>query len=117
MYTSEELVGLINLGNGAAVEMFNTELEKVLNNLDDINKKSKDERSITLVVKFKPGETHGIISTSIEVKSKLSGQRVFATNIMMGRKGAKVEARELYQQQPLDFKNNVVQIEREKEGE
>ena len=109
MYTSDELVSLVNIGGGAAVEMFDQELNKVLENLDDVNKKGKDERSITVTVKFKPGEAQGIIGTSIEVKSKLSGQRVHPTHIMIGRNGTKMEARELQQKQkPLPFTENVV---------
>lgn len=110
MYTSEELTSLANLDNGGAIELFDLELEKVLENIDDINKKGKDERSITLTVKLKPTDTEGIVSTQIEVKSKLAGQRTRSTHLMIGREGGKVKARELYKQQPLEFGNNVTQI-------
>ena len=120
MYTSEELVSLNNLGNGAAVEMFDNELEKVLNNLQDINKDGKAERSITLTVKFKPTDTQGIVSTQIECKSKLSGQRIFPTHLMIGHNGRQSEAREMFQQQPLQFKDpdgKVVPIERKEDSQ
>lgn len=116
MYTSEELVSLTNLGNGAAVEKFDLELERVLHDLDDINKDPNAERTITLVVKFKPTGTQGIVETIIHCDPKMGKRKAFTTHLMIGHNGRRMEAREMFKQRPLEFKdadNKVVSIGKE----
>lgn len=113
MFTAEETINLKNLGNGAAIEMFDVELQKVLQDLYDPNKLNDQERSITLTVKFKPGESQGIILTKVSCTSKLGGQKVFGTSLMIGREASgRVEAREMFVQRPLPLGDKIVPMER-----
>ena len=54
--TSDEKLSLANLGGGAAVEKFDTELQKVLDNIADPNTVENAGREVTLKVKIKPKE-------------------------------------------------------------
>ena len=47
MYTSDELTSLINLADGAAIELFDMELLKVLENIQNPNRQKDLEREIT----------------------------------------------------------------------
>lgn len=53
---SETLLGLENLKDGAAVEMLNDELQRVLANIQDVNTDSKQVRELNLKIKIKPSE-------------------------------------------------------------
>lgn len=84
-------VSLENLGNGACVEKFNIELEKVIENILDPNTDGK-ARVITLKVAIKPSEKNRT-ATDVEVhcSSKLSAPVAFGTHIYMGtQKGVMV---------------------------
>jgi hypothetical protein len=52
----EPSVSLQNLGGGAAIELFDLELQKVLENISDENTRPAVVREITLKVKIKPGD-------------------------------------------------------------
>jgi hypothetical protein len=110
MYTNDEIASLGNLAKGGVIELFDLELEKALRNIDDPNKVKDSEREIVLTVKLKPTDTKGIVSIKIGIKSKLAGQRIINTALMIGRGPNGMEARELYQQQPLFNDNKVIRI-------
>ena len=52
----DEKLSLINLAGGTAVDKFDLELERVIDNILDPNSKETADRSITLTVTFKPKE-------------------------------------------------------------
>ena len=56
MYTKDETLTLANLGDGAALEKFNAELEKVFADIMDPNTEATEPRSITMKIIFKPDE-------------------------------------------------------------
>jgi len=71
---NEEKLSLVNIEGGAAVEMFDLALQKVLENINDINT-SDAAREITLKVKVKPmDENRSIIVYSIVCPTKTCGQ-------------------------------------------
>jgi len=71
---SDEKLSLVNLEGGAAVEMFDTALQKVLENIHDINT-TADAREITLKVKVKPmDENRSIVVYAITCPTKTCGQ-------------------------------------------
>ena len=71
---TEEKLSLVNIRGGAAVEMFDIALQKVLENIHDINT-TEDAREITLKVKIKPlPENRSIIMYSIACPTKTCGQ-------------------------------------------
>lgn len=104
MYTSEESLNLNNLGNGAAAELFEKELDRVLKDILDPNTEATAQREISLKVAFKPDDDRDLGATGIKVTSKLAGSRVFVTKVAFGRdKSGKVEAREVFSGQQTLF--------------
>lgn len=91
---AERFVTLDWLGQGAALEMWQDEFQKVLDNIADVNTKATTERTVTLTVKIKPDENRRYGSSLIECKSKVAPVRGHATAIYMGRKGGKMVATE-----------------------
>ena len=112
MFTKEEPVSLTNLGEGAAIELFNEELQKVLDNIVDPNTKPKQAREVVLRVKITPDEERDIGDIEITCISKPAPAKGFTTKCILGRTGKHGEARELQSAQTsfLD-KDNVVGIE------
>lgn len=60
MAEDDEIVSLVNLGNRAAIALFDAELKKVLANILDINMQESPKRTITLKVSIKPLADRGI---------------------------------------------------------
>lgn len=79
-----EPMNYANLGGGAAAEMFDRELEKVLANIRDLNHPSADKREITLKVEFKPDESREKARVDISVSSKMPGFRSFESFAYLG---------------------------------
>jgi len=120
MITDDEPITLITLGNGAAVEKFQDELQKVLDNIMDPNTKPDEVREVTLKVKIKPDEKRSIGSIFIEAKSKLVADSAFKTMCSFGSAHGKGIAREYKQTLPLfDEKGDgkVVEMNGKKKGE
>lgn len=68
-----EKVSLANLANGAAIERFDAELTRVLDNIADPNTKVKQARTVTLTVAIVPSADRTIGVVSIKAASKLAG--------------------------------------------
>lgn len=90
MQNEEEVVSLENLGNGAAVELFNRELQRVLDNIQDPNSLETAKRSITLTVGIKPLADRGLGGVEIACKSTLAPTQSFSTRFYFGRDAAGV---------------------------
>lgn len=65
-------VGLETINNGAAVELFNEELKKVLSNINDIQVDAKQVREIKLVFAIHPTDDRMSASVTIQASSKLA---------------------------------------------
>ncbi len=89
---AEEYLSLSNLKSGAAVEMFDDELKRVLTNIQDVNTDPKTVRELTLTVKIKPSEDREFGAVSMEVKSKLAHPKPETTFINMGKRGGRAVA-------------------------
>lgn len=84
MGSEKEGLSLASIKNGAAIEAFDLVLQDVLVNIQDPNTEAKDEREITLRVKFKPDEDRFLSATGIECwPSKLAKRRPITTQIAM----------------------------------
>ena len=79
-----EPMSYANLGSGAAAEMFDRELEKVLANIQDPNHPYKPKREITLSVAFYPDESREKARIEISVASKAPGFRACETQAYIG---------------------------------
>ena len=71
----EQKLSLINLEDGAAIEMFDNALQQVIENIPDINT-TLDAREISLKVTIKPmDENRSIIVYGIKCPTKICGQQ------------------------------------------
>lgn len=62
---------LTNLHNGAAVELFEYELKRVLENIADDNTSPTAVREIKITIKLKPSKDRSTATTELNVDSKL----------------------------------------------
>jgi len=83
--TDERLVSLETMNGGAAIELFNEELQKVLNNIGDPNTKPDAAREINLKVKIKPDEKRRYADVSMQTTTKLAPVRETTTVFWLGK--------------------------------
>lgn len=88
----EQFVSLDSLANGSAVDLFNTELSKVLENILDPNTKADAVRSVTLKVEIKPSESRSVGDVGISVTSKLAPPKSAKATLYFGTKQGKAVA-------------------------
>ena len=79
-----EAMSYMTLGGGAAAEMFDRELEKVLANIYDPNRPYKQPRKITLELTLRPDENRDKVGVSIAVSSKAPGFKSFDSLAYLG---------------------------------
>lgn len=82
---SEEIVTLASVGNGAALELFEYELRKVIANIGDVNTSPKKKRSITIKLDIQPSDTREIGYYNIEVSSKLAPVKPVESTMYFGK--------------------------------
>jgi len=80
-----EQVNLATIAGGAAVELFEQELGKVVENILDPNTEADAARTITLTIKLKPNNERNIGSVSVAAKSSLAAFRAASTQMFFGR--------------------------------
>lgn len=85
MFTNDEPISLKNLGGGAAIERFDDELSRVLDNVMDPNTDAEKVREVTLKVKIKPTKDRDMGAVSIEVNGKIASPSGYPTQIFIGR--------------------------------
>jgi predicted HTH domain antitoxin len=102
-------VTLTNLKQGAALEIWQREFDKVLENMADRNTKVKTAREITLTVKIVPTEDRCLGAVSIECKSKLAAVRAVEASLELVQEGVKQVAYQRGSQGelPLDVKPGI----------
>lgn len=79
-----KIVSLTTINNGAALELFEEELKKVLANMNDVSVESDATREITLKFKFKPSNDGSMAVTTVQAISKMApikphGGSIFVT--------------------------------------
>ena len=84
-------VTLTEMQGGAMQEIFERELEKVLENIQDVNTGPKATRKITLEVEFKPNESRDIAECTIRAHSKLSPVRELMSTVYLDGNGKALE--------------------------
>ena len=88
------VVSLANLGHGAAVELFDDAMQKVLANISDPNTAVNVAREVTLKVKLVSDE-RDLAMVEMQAVPKLAPVMPAAAKILIGRAtGGGVEARE-----------------------
>jgi len=111
----EEKLSLVNIEDGAAIEMFDIALQKVLENINDINT-TTDAREINLKIKLKPmDENRSIIVYAITCPIKTCGQEpVKGTADLKIKEGRLIAFGRSKTQNELPF-SNVSQITKKTE--
>ena len=112
---SEQFVSLDTLGQGAAIEKFQDEFDRVLANVLDPNTKPTASRSVTLVVTIKTDEDRSFANAMIEVKSKLAPSKPVGTAIYIGQHAGQPVATERDVRQ-MRFEDNVVGMKEASNG-
>src|SRR5690606_25765483 len=79
-----EDVTLTNIGGGAAVELFDRELQEVLKNIQDPNTPARKKRLIQIQISLTPNENREHAQVEIHVNSKLAAVVPKATLIYLG---------------------------------
>lgn len=93
MSNFEQIEKLANLNSGAVEELFEVELQRILNNLGDINTSYKTAREINIKISFKmTNESRENAETKVAVTSKLAPQKAHEANILLEFNGKDVEA-------------------------
>lgn len=109
----EEIVTLASIGNGAAMELFEHELKKVIANIADPNTSAKTKRSVNIKVIIQPDEDRGIGFASVEVTAKLAGVKPVPSTMYFGKKDGEFVAVQNQFAQPGIFdtdKTNVTPL-------
>jgi hypothetical protein len=109
----EEIVTLASIGNGAALELFEHELKRVIANIADPNTSAKTKRGINIKVVIQPDEDRGIGFAQVEVTSKLAGVKPVQSTMYFGKKDGEFVAVQNNIAQPGIFdteKSNVTPL-------
>lgn len=85
-------VNLTTINNGAASELFEEELKKVLANVNDISVDAEAVREIKLVFKIKPTHDRMSSAVTIEASSKLACVAKHSGSMFLSTKLNKIEA-------------------------
>lgn len=108
---SEEIVTLASIGNGAALELFDHELKRVIANIGDPNTTAKTKRAINIKVVIQPDEDRGIGFATVEVTSKLAGVKPVSSTMYFGKKDGELVAVQNNFSQPGIFDKEKTNIE------
>lgn len=86
-----------SLAFGEAGERINAEMEKIAQNILDLNTDALKERKLIIEVGFKPNANRDAIETSVQVASKLVKQEKTVTTMLIGQdyKTGAIEMNEL----------------------
>lgn len=116
-------MSLKSIGNGAAIELFDVELKRALENIMDPNTEPKKARTITLKVTLKPDEEREYASITIQAVSSLAPIQPYSSHCFLGKDRNGVVATEhnpkqlnmdLYRVDEIP--SNVVPMERSSEA-
>jgi len=98
----EQPVTIFTIGNGVLGELFDRELDRVVNDILDLNSEPEALRTITIKVNIKPDENRNFGYVDIAVSSSLGKPKPVGTTIFFGKKQGKVIAVEnIVQQEEL----------------
>ncbi|HLR88455.1 MAG TPA: replication terminator protein [Atopostipes sp.] len=88
---------LSDLANGAIQEKLDYELNKVFDNIHDLNTKAQDKRGVTIKLEFKPDENRQTVSVDSSFTTKLANVEGVSTIVLTGKDlvSGNVEAKEL----------------------
>ena len=83
--TTRQIGKLDELMDGALTERFNYEMERVLQNVFDVNTNPKAKRQIQIIIDIAPNERRDAAEFKVDVKSKLAPPMAVAQTVMIYR--------------------------------
>ena len=119
MNTNDEPVTLTNIEDGAAIELFGIELNKVLENIMDPNTPATAVRTVKLIVKMKPDDSRSFVQYGIVCKAELPPDAPIRGSAFVGREpNGDVVAREINSKQGsfIDQEGAVIPLEERRES-
>jgi hypothetical protein len=87
-----EVVTLSNVGDGAALELFQAAFGRVLENVADPNTDWKAKRKVTLEITVTPNEDRNASEIGIKCNTKLAGLKGVETYVHLGRHAGQLVA-------------------------
>lgn len=87
-----EKLTFFSMHNGAGQELFEKALEKVLNNIMDINTLPTEPREITLKFRCKPNDSRTYAATELTVTTKLARDKSHKSEMFIDKVAGKWEA-------------------------
>jgi hypothetical protein len=88
----DETLDLMNIANGAAIELFDHQLAKVMENIADLNTDSKAARTITLKVTFAPFPDRSGALVELKCTSSLVGTTPAQGKVFVTKRGGRLVA-------------------------
>lgn len=79
-----EAMKVEEIRGGAVIEMINTELQTVYNDITNPNKEGKSMRKVTVELVFAPSEDAQVGGLAVRVKSTLGKQRDLQSTVYFG---------------------------------
>ncbi|MBY2477372.1 hypothetical protein KWV16_10805, partial [Clostridioides difficile] len=113
------MIALEKFAGGVLKEKFNTELQKVLDNIADPNTDFKKTRKISLEIVFKANEDRDLAEVDIKSKATIVEAKATTTKVFIGRdlETGKVEASEFKNQVAGQLAMNIPDSEETNETE
>lgn len=87
-----ELLNLLNIGKGSALEIFDHNLAKVIENIADVNTDPEATRTITLKITFKPFKDRSGAETKVDARATLAPVKAVESSIFLARSNGEVRA-------------------------
>lgn len=95
------IVSLATINGGAAIERFDHELKKIVENINDVNTDPKATRKVTLELTIKPTEDRTMCAYDIKVNGRPASMRAVSAFFYLSYQGGEVVAVENNPQQPV----------------
>jgi hypothetical protein len=83
--TDAATINIGNINEGAAIDAFDMELRKVLENISDLSTVATADRTITLRVTFKPESDRCKVHTEFAIATKLAGIEKHVSKIFVAK--------------------------------
>ena len=97
----QKVVTLESLADGAAAELWQSALARVLENIDDPNTDFKAKRAIRLEFEFVANEDRNVGAVGVKCSTKLAGVKGVTTVVYIGRQEGELVAVEQPRQEEL----------------
>lgn len=109
-------IGLDNIADGVASELFMHELDKVAANIVDQNAGATAKRSITLTFSFAPDEDREEVKVTVSAKTSLAPIKSYTKTSYVGKKNSKPALFSGDTKQIDMFDNGVSKIEKKEKA-